>query len=210
MIDGKKSWGMIFDAEVVGPWVMDRIQGTWITGLGTAIGLLEFDKEGKTCKLIAGVVYESFNGRNIVAHIAGIEGKRWLTRDFLWYIFYYPFEQLQVRRITAITGSTNYPAQKFLQHIGFTLEATLKEANPSGDSLVYRIFREDCKWLTLTSKQTLRENEYGRQRREGRGFNSHTTRPNSSRESTTSNQQPECEQSLGESSYDCQPRRYLH
>lgn len=106
----------------------------------SAIGILNGDR------LIAGVVYSEFNGRNITAGIAG-EGRRWLTPEFLWFMFYYPFVQAGARRITACVEQTNVVSQQFVEKLGFELEFSMKEAGKTGDMLIYRMFREDCRYL---------------------------------------------------------------
>lgn len=95
----------------------------------------------------AGVAYTDHNGPNICMHVVAT-GKSWLNREFLWFCFHYPFEQLGVRRITGIVGEGNVEARKFDEHLGFTLETTLKGAHPTGDLLVYKMEKDDCKWLS--------------------------------------------------------------
>lgn len=131
--------------DVVGPWVCERSEGAWHAGRGTTIGL--YDEEAK--ELIAGVLYEDWNGANVVMHVSAVPGRRWLTREFLWFCFYYPFEQLNVNRITILVPSNNLEARRFDEHLGFILEATLKDAHPDGDLLLYAMRKEDCRWLNL-------------------------------------------------------------
>lgn len=94
------------------------------------------------------VLYDDFNGANINMHVAGITG-RWLSKTFLWMAFDYPFNQLGCRRVTGLVPSSNADARRFDEHLGFRLEATLKDAHPDGDLLVYAMHREDCRWLNL-------------------------------------------------------------
>ena len=75
-----------------------------------------------------------------------------MNREFLWYCFYYPFEQLQVKKILGLVESDNAEARKLDEHLGFTLEATLKDAAPKGDLLIYSMTRDQCKWLSLTER----------------------------------------------------------
>lgn len=131
---------LCLDAEIVGPWVASRTGGTWSPGRGTAIGKL--DDQGN---LIAGVLYEDWNGANIVCHIAG-EGN-WASRRFLNVIFDYPFNQLEVKRITVPVGSTNIKSIHLVTRMGFALESTLAQAIPGGDLLLYRMFRSECQYL---------------------------------------------------------------
>lgn len=99
-------------------------------------------------ELLAGVVYFDYNGKSITAAIHGV-GRRWLNREFLWFMFYYPFEQLKVVRITAGIETFNEKSHNLVQKLGFTHEATLQKAGRFGDLHVYRMFREDCKWLKV-------------------------------------------------------------
>lgn len=105
----------------------------------TAVGLADDDK------LIAGVVYSDFNGRQITAGIA-VDGKR-INREFLWFMFHYPFVQLGVERVTACVEQTNVVSQQFVARLGFELECTMERAGRTGDLLVYRMFREDCRYV---------------------------------------------------------------
>ena len=79
--------------------------------------------------------------------VASEPGKHWATREFLWMVFHYPFDQLQCKRVSGVVAADNLPARKFNEHLGFTLEATLADAHPQGNLLIYRMMREDCRWL---------------------------------------------------------------
>lgn len=129
------------DAHVIGPWVCQRAGGKYIPGRYSAIGWV------KNNSLVAGVLYENCNGANVIAHIAG-EGN-WCNRLFLWVIFDYPFNQLKVSRITAPVSSSNQKCLRFINHLGFTHEATLKDAEPDGDLLIYKMTRDECRWLRI-------------------------------------------------------------
>ena len=128
-----------FDADLIGPWVSSKTGGHWTKGRGTAVGRL---KDGQ---LIGGVLYEDYTKANVVCHIAGDEG--WATKGFLRLIFDYPFNQLGVKRITAPVHSDNVKSILLMARLGFTLEATLERAIIGGDLLIYRMFKEDCKFL---------------------------------------------------------------
>lgn len=93
------------------------------------------------------VLYHGFNGANIDAHIAITAGSRGLTRAFLRLIFAYPFGQLGCKRITANLSSLNTTSLDLCQRLGFTHEATLKDALPDSDILVMRMLKADCPWL---------------------------------------------------------------
>lgn len=99
-------------------------------------------------RLVAGVVYNHYSGTNVCAHLAG-EGKNWLTRDFLYAIFDYPFNELGVNRITGLVPKKNKRARKLDQHLGFKYEGNMRRALPDDDMLVYGMLRDECRWLDL-------------------------------------------------------------
>lgn len=128
------------DSDVIGPWVCEKAGGQWVKGNGQTIGLL------KNGELVAGVIYEQFNGANVVCHIRGEPG--WANRGYLATIFDYPFNQLKVSRITVPVNDNNEPSKRLVSQMGFELECVLKQANPSGgDILMHRLFRDECKYL---------------------------------------------------------------
>lgn len=130
---------LFFDAEVIGPWVFERAGGTWLPGRATAIGQMQ---DGK---INAGVLYEEWNGANLFCHIAG-EGN-WANRKFLGIIYDYPFNQLNVKRITVPVASTNEKCIKLVRQMGFALESTLAQAIPDGDIYLFRMFKDECKYI---------------------------------------------------------------
>lgn len=129
--------------DAVGHWIMARTDGAWAPGQGRAIGLEE------NGRLIAGVAFDSFNGASCCIHVAAVPGKRWMNREFLWVTFAYPFLQLNVKKLLGPVGSLNVEARAFDEHVGFVLEAALKDAHPDGDLLVYSMTRDQCRWLNI-------------------------------------------------------------
>lgn len=130
---------LCLDPNRVGPWVCERAGGTWVPGRGTAIGKMA---DGE---LVAGVLYEDWNGVNIVCHIAGVGN--WATREFLGVIFDYPFGQLRVKRITVPVCESNMKCRNLVERMGFNLECELREATPRGNLLIYRMFAGECRFL---------------------------------------------------------------
>jgi len=128
---------LLIGPEVV-HWVEQRVRGTFDGARG--IGLADGDA------LCAGVIYEDWNGVNIVCHIAA-EGRRWATRWYLGVIFDYPFVQIGAKRITVAVGEGNRDSRRFVEHLGFTREANLTGAHPTGDLIIYRMWKTDCRFL---------------------------------------------------------------
>jgi RimJ/RimL family protein N-acetyltransferase len=133
--------------DIVGPWVAARTGGQYFPNSGVqAIGLTKI--EGASEALVAGVTYEHYNGRTIAMHVAG-EGSDWMTREFLTAAFRYPFEQLRVHKIIGLVDSTNKEARRLDEHLGFRMEARVKDAAPKGDLLIYTMTRAECRFLAL-------------------------------------------------------------
>lgn len=126
------------DDQRIGPWICARTGGNYVEG--TAIGL---EKDGE---LVAGVLYDEWNKASIRMHVAA-EGKNWLNRDYLWFCFHYPFEQLKVRKLIGVVASSNAQALKFDKHLGFVEEWRISEAHPEGDLVVLTMTRQQCRYL---------------------------------------------------------------
>ena len=137
---------VVFDSNIIGPWVCAHGGGEWDAGAGTEIGLCTDNG-----KIEAGVIYDNYNGANVMAHIAGI-GNWASNRKFLWIIFDYPFNQLKVNRITVPVAESNRLARKFVERLGFELEYEAKDAHPSGSLFIYKMMADRCRWLVLKGK----------------------------------------------------------
>ena len=130
---------------VIGPqvveWVAKRTNEFGRFGTDIGIGW------ARAGELVAGVAYADWNGPNVVCHIASDGSRRWLTRQYLWTIFDYPFRQLKAKRITVAVGEGNNDSRRFVEHLGFSVEATLDRAHPTGALIVYRMFANECRWI---------------------------------------------------------------
>jgi len=132
---------IVFDKDAVGHFVCSKIPGMkWVPDQFTAVGRQE------NGRIVAGALYENYNGVNVFIHIAG-EGKHFLDNESLFVVFDYPFNQLKVKRITGMISHNNFIARRFAEKMGFQLEHTMKDAAPDGHICIYRMFREDCKYL---------------------------------------------------------------
>ena len=133
------SLALFFDESVIGPWVCERTGASWNSGRGTAIGKL---RDGK---LVAGALYEDWNGSNITCHIAGDAG--WADATFLSVIFDYPFNAIGAKMITAPVCSSNEKSIALVTKFGFNLEAKLHGATSKGDLLLFTMRKNECKYL---------------------------------------------------------------
>lgn len=97
-------------------------------------------------KIIAVCAYDDFNVSSVRAHIA-IDGR--VNREFLWFIFYYPFEQLKVKKMIAPIHGLNEKCVKFCKKLGFVEEAKITSVFPDGDLLFLTLTKDKSKMLTV-------------------------------------------------------------
>jgi RimJ/RimL family protein N-acetyltransferase len=108
----------------------------------TTIG---YEKDGE---LIAGVVFESYSHPNIHIHVAAVPGTRWVTKEFMFAVFKYPFLQLKCARVTGVVEANNTHALAFDKHLGFVEEGRLRcGAKDGGDLIVLGMLPNECKFL---------------------------------------------------------------
>lgn len=131
---------MIHIGEDVCRWVAQRTGGKYYAESGQGIG---WAKDGE---LIAGVLFDNFNGRSVQMHVAAI-GKRWMTREYLRYCFRLPFAIWGVNKVIGLVDSTNTEAMSFDLHLGFVVEACIKDAGRFGDLFVLSMARDQCRFL---------------------------------------------------------------
>ena len=122
----------------VGEWVCMQTGGGYHAERSNALGLKKGDE------LVCGVVYENWNGRSIVCHIA-LQDR--LTPAYLAAIYDYPFNVCGVDKIIAPVGSKNVKALKLVRKMGFTEEARIKDADTNGDIVFLTMTRASCRYL---------------------------------------------------------------
>ena len=106
-----------------------------------AIGWLRDDD------LTAGVYYEDFTGASITATIAMSPGAV-MSKDFLWTIFDYPFNQLGCDKMVALIADANWKSKAMVERMGFTKEAEIANYYPAGEALtIYTITKQQCRFL---------------------------------------------------------------
>ena len=104
---------------------------------------LGFARDGR---LIGAVIYFHHNGLDIELGIHTISPK-WCSRRTLFWSFAYPFLQLNCARVTVKVDAKDEKVCNFVERVGFEREGILRRAIPSGDSAVYGLLKEECRWL---------------------------------------------------------------
>lgn len=130
-------WYIASGAEIWN-WVAERTGGKFKPHNSQAIGLVRKDK------IVAGAVFENYNGKSIMFHLA-IEGR--LTPAFLFALFRYPFVTCNVDKLLATILSTNVKSIKLAKNFGFIEEAKIKDAHPDGDILFFTMLKNDCRFI---------------------------------------------------------------
>lgn len=123
----------------IGYWVAKQMGGAFGPETATAIGL-----QHPNGHIDAGVIFENWTGKSLVAHMAAT-GR--LTRQFLGVIFRYAFEQCGVEKVILPVSSANARSNRFVQHLGFTEEARIRDADPRGDIIFYTLKKSECRFL---------------------------------------------------------------
>lgn len=134
--------------DLIARWVQtkQKLEDPWEINYST-IGYYDTKKD----RLVAAVVFDRFTRGNedkfqdCCLHVAG-EGL-WATNHFLNAVFDYVFNQCGCIRCTGLVDSNNHIARRMNESLGFVHEATLEKALPSGDLLITRMFKEDCRWI---------------------------------------------------------------
>ncbi len=126
------------DKIIVGPWVAKKVFGTFTPETSEAIGL---KRHGE---LVAGVIYENWNGRSMVVHVA-VQGL--MTPAYLAAIYHYPFVHVGADKVIAPIGEGNEESIRFVCKMGFRLEGRIPDAHPDGALLLYTMSREQCKYI---------------------------------------------------------------
>ncbi len=99
--------------------------------------------------LIAGVIYNNVDGTNLCMHVGAVDGRKWLTPQFLFAAFDYPFNQLGMRRVTAPIKTGNTRAIEFVENLGFKHNGTLRHYYADGDLMLYGMLRGECRFLEM-------------------------------------------------------------
>ena len=77
-----------------------------------------------------------------------IDDAECVSRRGLRQIFEYPFKQLGVNRLQAVTSVENLRCREFIERLGFRLEGFGRKAHDGEqDAAVYSMLPGECKWI---------------------------------------------------------------
>ncbi len=99
-------------------------------------------------EMVGVVVYDDFTPWNCTMHVASDGSRKWLTRDFLFRVFAYPFIQLDLGRVTLFIKESNASSLRFARHLGFAIECPrVVRLFGSEGGVMLRMLREECRWI---------------------------------------------------------------
>lgn len=129
---------------IIAKWACERLDHVELPGGFEAIGILDAEQT----KLIAAILYTDFRPVTRTIEMWCVGEGNWLTPQKVRALFYYPFVELGVNRITLKIERSNKIARRFVKRLGFFEEGTLKEAlGPNRDLVINRMLRKECRWL---------------------------------------------------------------
>lgn len=96
--------------------------------------------------LVGAVIYYNQHGYDMELGIHTTSPK-WCSKRTLSWLFAYPFLQMGCNRVTAKVDASDEKVRNFVERLGFVYEGTSRRAIPTGDSAVYGLLKEECRWL---------------------------------------------------------------
>lgn len=110
----------------------------------TTIGIAHGDR------LMGVAIYNQYHGHDIRFSL-GAASPKWATRGTIRALLHYPFFQLGVARMTAVTAKGNKRARRILEGVGFRLEGTHPKAEDGKQAAMsYGILKDSpelMKWF---------------------------------------------------------------
>lgn len=96
-------------------------------------------------KPMCAFVFNDHTGANIEMSVFAEPGG--MTRGVLRYVANYVFNKSQCRRLTVRTRKRNKRVLRVAPRYGFTYESVMKHYYADDDAVVFRMLREDCRFL---------------------------------------------------------------
>lgn len=103
--------------------------------------------------LLGGVVFNNYTRESIEIHSASFDN-HWGSRDLIFVIFDYPFNQLGVKRLFGRVAEHNVRAIRLNTKLGFKPVARIEGVYRHGIAcIVMRMDREDCRFIGMTPRR---------------------------------------------------------
>jgi hypothetical protein len=128
-----------------GAWVMGHAGGTFTDGSDAVF----LSHRGE--KRLGGIVATGNLSGSIMFHMGATESD-WMSRDLLWLVFDFAFNQVGVRKVIATVASTNDTSMAITLRAGFRVEAVVRDATSDGHLMILTMERRACRWLNYKSR----------------------------------------------------------
>lgn len=125
---------MTGEDERVADWIAEKTDAGKFWPPYTAIG---FERDGA---LVAGIMFDQFNGSNVEITVAGRGCFLRTVRD---YLFSYAFDQLKVRRVTIRTRASNKRVRGLCEKFGCVVEGYQPAFYPDDDAILFGLIRKE-------------------------------------------------------------------
>ena len=99
--------------------------------------------------LAAVVGYCTFMPNACQIHVSAVSDANWINKDFLWAVFDYPFNKLNLKVIIGQVCADNADALRLNRHLGFKVVAEIPDAHMDGDLVIMAMRKEDCRFLDI-------------------------------------------------------------
>jgi len=135
---------LVFDEkDRIGEWVAAQVDQTAHWGSFYAMGV-----EDHTGEILAGTVFNNWNGSNAYQHIAVARFTKKLP-SMLWHGFIYAFEHCNLNRLTAVIDADNEKSLRLARHTGYVDEFVMQKAGADGQDKIFLVmWPENCsQWL---------------------------------------------------------------
>jgi len=137
------------DAPGAGEWVMQRVEGYFTPGLDHSFTRYRDEQ------IMGGIVLCQYLGNSMTAHMAG-EDKYWCSRELLWMVFHYGFEQVGCTKMLGPVRSDNYRALEMDMRGGWELEAVIRDVyEPGVHMMVLSMTKDSCPWLKYQPRRVV-------------------------------------------------------
>jgi len=133
--------------DILLPWVAERIGLPGFNASAKAIGI------GDESGIRGAVVYDCIGPADCSMHVASDGSRHWITREFLYHAFAYPFLQLGLRRVTAMVPAKNLHALRFDEKLGFVREGYHPHGMPDDDLVSLGMLRANCRFIPREFRQ---------------------------------------------------------
>lgn len=111
----------------------------------TTVWMTRLNEDGSVAAV---VIFTDFRTHNCEMSVASDGKSMWATREFLGRCYRYAFNQMKMRRVTAIVEDGNKKSLAMCRKLGHVEEGRLCCWFGQKDGIVMRMLREECKWIT--------------------------------------------------------------